>query len=718
MIGTRTIEVIAPAEAGIVLFETMNGREAMGSLFEFHVDLLSKDGAIPAASLLGKPFSIELNKGDSNPRWFNGMIARFAFEGWSGEHFQYRAELRPLMWLLTRTSNSCIFQGKSIPDVIMDLFKAKGIPAKKQLGRESYATWEYLVQYNETDFNFVSRLMEQEGISYYFTHEKGKHTVVLIDALTVHDPVPGHEKIVFSTAGDRASDTTGEHEYISSWSEALEVESGAYVAKDFDFEKPRAPLLSTSSAPNPHDHADGELFEYPGVYLDNTERDEYAKRRLEERQLDYEQTHGSGNAAGVTPGFRFALTEHPAPTQNRDVLVTSATYQLTSNLHITGGHDAGPDFLVGFTAIDSKRHFRTQVTTPKPHVPGPQTAIVVGPKGEEIWTDKYGRVKVQFHWDRKGEKNEKSSCFVRVSQAWAGAAWGSIHIPRIGQEVIVDFLEGDPDRPIITGRVYNADNMPPYELPANQTQSGIKSRSTKGGGPANFNEFRFEDKKGSEEVYLHAEKDQNIMVEQDETHHVGNDRTKNIDHDETTTVGHDRTETVGNDETITIGANRTETVTKDETITIDGNRTETVAKEESVTIGGSRTLAVGKDNSTTVGKNDSTSVGGKQSLDVGKDQTTSVGGASTRSVTKDDSVTISGKQTTSISKDQAIDVGKKLTISAGDEVTITTGEASISMKKNGEIVIKGKNITLDGSGKINVKASGDVIIKGSKISQN
>jgi len=420
---------------------------------------------------------------------------------------------------------------------------------------------------------------------------------------------------------------------------------------------------------------------------------------------------------GPGAGDTFTLTDHPLDSQNKKYLIVMAAYDAHNDPFDTqSGEEAS--FQVSYTVMDSQTTFRLLLSTPLPRVEGVQTAIVVGKAGEEIWTDKYGRVKVQFHWDRKGEKNEKSSCFFRVSQAWAGAAWGSIHIPRIGQEVIVDFLEGDPDRPIITGRVYNADNMPPYELPANQTQSGIKSRSTKGGGPANFNEFRFEDKKGSEEVYLHAEKDQNIMVEHDETHHVGNDRTKNIDHDETTTVGHDRTETVGNDETITIGANRTETVTKDETITIDGNRTETVAKEESVTIGGSRTLAVGKDNSTTVGKNDSTSVGGKQSLDVGKDQTTSVGGASTRSVTKDDSVTISGKQTTSISKDQAIDVGKKLTISAGDEVTITTGEASISMKKNGEIVIKGKNITLDGSGKINVKASGDVIIKGSKISQN
>ena len=250
--------------------------------------------------------------------------------------------------------------------------------------------------------------------------------------------------------------------------------------------------------------------------------------------------------------------------------------------------------------MPTAQQFRPKRITPKPFVQGPQTAVVVGPAGEEIYTDKYGRVKVQFHWDRRGKKDENSSCWIRVSHPWAGKNWGAIATPRIGQEVIVDFLEGDPDQPIITGRVYNAEQMPPYDLPANMTQSGVKSRSSKGGGPANFNEIRMEDKKGSEQLFIHAEKNQDIEVENDETHWVGHDRTKTIDHDETSHIKHDRTETVDNNETITIHGQRTETVDKNETITIHMNRGETVDLNETITIGGNRTITVSKSETATV----------------------------------------------------------------------------------------------------------------------
>ena len=256
---------------------------------------------------------------------------------------------------------------------------------------------------------------------------------------------------------------------------------------------------------------------------------------------------------------------------------------------------------VQFDAIPSKQPYRSPTTQWKTRVPGPQTAIVVGAAGEEIYTDKYGRVKVQFHWDRLGKRDENSSCWVRVSQAWAGKNWGAMHIPRIGQEVIVDFLEGDPDRPIITGRVYNGAEMPPYDLPANQTQSGIKSRSSKGGSPANFNEIRFEDKMGSEMLAIHAEKDQEISVEHDESHTVGHDRSKGMGHDETTKVGNNRTETVGANEKITIGVNRTENVAVNETITIASNRSISVGKSETATVALQRTHSVGVNETISVG---------------------------------------------------------------------------------------------------------------------
>ncbi len=322
--------------------------------------------------------------------------------------------------------------------------------------------------------------------------------------------------------------------------------------------------------------------------------------------------------------------------------------------------------------------YRPQRKTPKPVIAGCQTAVVVGPKGEEIFTDKYGRVKVQFHWDREKKLDEGSSCWLRVGTVWAGRQWGAIHIPRIGQEVIVEFVEGSPDEPIIVGSVYNADTMPPYKLPEHKTRSGIMSRSSLGGGSMNFNEIRFEDKKGKEQLYIHAEKNQDIEVENDETHSVGVDRSKTIGRSETTAVGKDRTETVGSDESISIGA----------------NRTESVGSNEAVSIGANRSVDVGANDELTVGANLSITVGSTLSTEVSHDASERVG------------------------KDQQVQVGKKFALVAGDQIQLQTGSASLTMKKDGTITLKGKDITIIGSGKISVKASSGVTIKGSSIVEN
>ena len=275
------------------------------------------------------------------------------------------------------------------------------------------------------------------------------------------------------------------------------------------------------------------MFDYPGGYTKTGDGEQLVRTRLEELQSRWERGRGETNARGVAVGALVKLEKHPRADQNREYLVVSANYDL-SYTEYEAMETPGATYHCSFTALSSKEPFRPQRTTPVPIVQGPQTAVVVGPKGDEIYTDKYGRVKVQFHWDRYGKSDENSSCWIRVSHPWAGKNWGMVAIPRIGQEVVVDFLEGDPDRPIITGRVYNAEQMPPYDLPANKTQTGIKTRSSKGGSGANFNEIRFEDKKGSEQLYIHAEKNQDIVVENDETHSVGHDRKKTIDHDETT----------------------------------------------------------------------------------------------------------------------------------------------------------------------------------------
>src|SRR5262249_3896178 len=332
--------------------------------------------------------------------------------------------------------------------------------------------------------------------------------------------------------------------------------------------------------------------------------------------------------------------------------------------------------------LQSRQQFRPARTTHRPTVGGPQTAVVVGPSGEEIYCDKYGRVKVQFHWDRYGKKNENSSCWIRVSNPWAGGNWGGMAVPRMGQEVIVDFLEGDPDQPIITGRVYNADQMPPYALPDNMTQTGIKSRSSKGGGAANFNENRLEDKKGSEQVFLHAEKNQDIEVEKDETHWVGNDRKKNIDHDETTVVKNNRTETVGVNEKIAIGANRTETVGANETISISGNRTEAVSQNETVTVLLTRTHTIGVNEMMNGGAPQETTIGAAQTITVGAAQAVTIGAARTETVGQSQTETFGKSQTTTVGTDRtttirdncSTDVGKDQSLKVGKNLTTLVGD--------------------------------------------
>jgi type VI secretion system secreted protein VgrG len=450
-------------------------------------------------------------------------------------------------------------------------------------------------------------------------------------------------------------------------------------------------------------------------------------------------------------GCLFKLINYPREDQNREYLIISSSYSLGPQEYesaFAGGN--GSIFSCGITAIDKQQAYRAPRITPKPIVQGPQTAIVVGKAGEEIWTDQYGRVKVQFHWDRYGEDNENSSCWVRVSQPWAGKNWGAVAIPRMGQEVIVSFREGDPDQPIITGRVYNEDNMPPYELPANATQSGVKSRSSKGGAPDNFNELRFEDKKGSEEVYIHAEKDQNNVVENNESTSVGNDRSETVGNDETISIGNNRTEDVGNDETITIGNNRTETVGTDETITIGSNRTESVGADETVTIGSNRSVTIGSSKTETISINKAETIGVAKELtiggayqvtvgaamnetigaakaeEIGAVKSVNVGANSSENVGANKSVDAGGNISESAGKDVNVSSGKKMSLTAGDdfaisgskkgvisiadELSITCGKASIVMKKNGDITINGKAIT--------IKGSGDVIIKGKKILQN
>ncbi|MBX3623029.1 MAG: type VI secretion system tip protein VgrG [Rhizobacter sp.] len=755
------ITLTSPLPASDLIFESMTASAGLSLLGETQLHLLSPRADLKPDDLLGQSVTVHLELPDGDKRHFNGYVTRFSIGAHRGRHYGYQATVRPWLWFLSRTTDCRIFQEMSVPDIVKKVFQDHSIANFEFKLFRSYRKWTYCVQYRESDYNFIARLLEHEGIYWYFEHTDGQHKLVLVDSQSAHNAVQRHETLpYFENAAEVPPDT----EYVSGWSFAREVKTGKTVLTSYDFERPSTDLTVDKSKSHGYELSDYEMFDFQGDYVQAADGRQLAEDRVDEMQTRYESLRGASNGHSIEAGRLLKLDRHPRDDQNAEYLITSVSFHAHVNPSESGG--SGGEYRCDFSAIPSSQQYRPPRRTPKPFVQGPQSAVVVGPGGEEIYTDKYGRVKVQFHWDRYGKKDDKSSCWVRVSHPWAGKNFGAIHTPRIGQEVIVDFFEGDPDQPVITGRIYNAEQMPPWDLPANATQSGVLTRSSKGGGYANANAIRFEDKAGSEQLWIHAEKNQDIEVENDETHWVGHDRSKTIDHDETVHVKHDRTETVDHNETITIGVDRKEQVGSNETIDIGKNRTETVGVDESITIGANRTESVGANETIDIGSNRSITVGASetatvaqqrthtvginetisvgaaqeitvgaaqaltvganQTISVGRNQSTSVGAKQSNEIGADRSLTVGGAQatsvakarTTSIGEDDSLTVGKNLTISAADSITIKTGSASITMKKDGTITIKGKDITIEGSGKINAKASSDIVMKGSKILQN
>ena len=690
--ANRIIRVDTPLGPDVLLLNHFSGHEQLSQLFEFHLDLLADTPDIAIDDLLGQNVTVSYKLPIGGTRYFNGFVSEFGYVGSQGEYAHYQATLRPWYWLMTRTSDSRIFQFMKAPDIIQAVFADNGFSDFEVRLFGDYREWEYCVQYRETDYNFLARLMEQEGIYYYFKHEAGKHTLVLADSISSHDPYPGYASAVF-----HASTQSVLKEHIRDWRVGKRIQPGKVVLNDFNFKTPRADLKANRPMPRPHAHAKHEIYDYPGEYNNKGEGESYARIRLEELQASHTLMHGQGNVGGIAPGFLISLEKHARQDQNQEYRVLQADYTLHSEDYESGGGgDEGTSFDVAFSVMPASEPYRPPRITPKPIVQGPQTAIVTGPPGEEIYPDQYGRVKVQFHWDRYGQRNENSSCWIRVSQPWAGKGWGGMSIPRIGQEVIVDFIEGDPDQPIITGRVYNADSMPPYGLPANKTRMTIKSKTHKGVGS---NEMRFDDDNGKEEIYIHAQKDQNNVVENDETTHVKHDRTEHVDNNETITIGVDRTESVGNNETIAIGVNRSETVGNNETIAIGVNRDETVGSNESVSIGSNQSLRVGSDQSIDVGSS--------QSISVGKNQTETVSIAKAVSVGAGFQISVGGLMNTTVGVSSSEEVGLIKTILAGSKISLICGGASITLHSGGKIEIEGSEILMSASGP--VKINGKVV---------
>ncbi|MBS4050187.1 MAG: type VI secretion system tip protein VgrG [Methylomonas sp.] len=568
----RIASVTTPLGETDLLLYRMTGTEHLSQLFEYELELLSEKNDIDLKALLGKNATVKLLLPDGKHRSFHGVVTRISLFGMLGRLYYYRATLRPKPWLLSRTGNCRIFSNLSVPDIVKKVLAEHGYTDLENKLTGTYEPREYCVQYRESDFNFISRLMESEGIYYYFKHTDSQHTMVLCDDSSGHAQPP-KQTVRYLPPENQGRRKEG---HIFDWRVSEEIQSGVYEHDDFDFEKPKAELKTTSNDPGGHEEDGKEVYDYPGNYIKTANGDHYAKVRMQEMRAGFEYISASGNTRNLAAGNKFDLIEFPRKDQNQEYIAVSTQIQLQNNGYESFGiADCMEPYQCLYTVISSKFNYRAPRISRIPIVQGVQTAIVVGKSGDEITTDKYGRVKVQFHWDREGKNDENSSCWVRVAQVWAGKNWGAIHIPRIGQEVIVDFLEGNPDRPIITGRVYNADQMPPYDLDANKTQSGIKSRSSKDGSSDNFNEIRFEDKKGDEELYMHAEKNFTRVVENDDVHTIGFD--KKDPGDQKVDIYNDRTVTLdqGNDLlTVKMGNRTAEIKQGNDEITVGmGNRT-------------------------------------------------------------------------------------------------------------------------------------------------
>jgi type VI secretion system secreted protein VgrG len=600
----RHMSVFGPGDE-VLLLRSLNGTEEMGRPFEFTLECVSEDHDVVFEDWLGQNISIRLaTHGGEKERFLNGIVSQMEQTGVIGRLATYRLVMVPFIWLLSRKADCRIFQEMSVPEIVQELIKEKGFTDIEERLSRTYRKWDYCVQYRETDLNFISRLMEQEGIYYYFVHEEGKHTLVLADDRGSHDPEEGSEELPFFPPGAKAVARA----HIFHWRVRKQIQTTAYSTTDYNFQKPKDDLYVRSSKAQAHTHGEIEIFDFPGDHMEYADGETYARLRSEELAVAYETIDAQTTSRAAAAGRIFTLTGHPRADQARDYLIVGTTLEAATDAY-DGGKvetDGNFTFRCGFDCIPSETPYRRPCTTPKPVIAGPQTAFVTGVEGEEITTDEHGRVKVKFHWDLYSEANEKSSCWLRVSQDFAGKKWGSMYVPRRGQEVIVTFLEGDPDKPLITGRVYNGENKPAYDPKAQPTISGIKTCTIKGEG---FNEIRFDDKAGHEQIFIHAQKDMDIRVKENVRHTVEKEYHFTVESNY-----HYKT---GGDHHIEAAGNYHETVCGDRHIIADGSELKEVGGNQDLTVGGSVTEGVSGSWTADVSGGITISSGSKITLKVG-----------------------------------------------------------------------------------------------------
>lgn len=604
--------ITTPLGDNELLVRNYYGEEGISELFRYDLELYSENPALSFSSIVGQSVSLQIELSNGDFQQINGLVTRFTQAGRDDRFITYFAEVRPWLWMLTLSADCRIFQNKTSLDIVKQVFQDKGFSDFSDKTTATLQPREYCVQYRETAFAFVSRLLEEEGISYYFQHEAGKHTLVLVDDSSSWGSCPGLECARF-VGGDPKYDAD---DMVLECMLDQSVTVDEYKADDYNFTLPSTQLLATAS----DSEKTRSIYDYPGFYATQSDGETVVSRRLAMLQAEAKTLRGTSQCRAFHAGSKFTLANHFRSDLNAGYVLRRLAIRGTQNTY-SNSFDAFPEDVV----------FRPPMHTPRPVIASSQTATVVGKAGEEIWTDSYGRVVVQFHWDQLGQNDEKSSCWVRVSQGWAGNLWGSMFIPRVGQEVVVSFLEGDPDRPLITGCVYNAQQQVPYTLPDEQTKSTIKTNSSKGG--SGFNEIRFEDKAGSEELFMQAQKDMTVMVLNDEALTVKGTRVLDV---------------TGN-ETHTNKADYSSTVSGNFTLKVDGNL--------AIEAGGSVSIKSGSDFTITAG----TSLTNKSGTDLTNTAGTSLTNKAGTDMTNDAGTTLTNKAAAS----QTVDGGGMLTVKGG-----------------------------------------------------
>lgn len=706
----RPIAVETPLGKDVLLLKSFSGREEMSRLFSYDLEFLSENNAIDAKAIVAKNITFSVEFPDGSPRYFNGFVSRFAYCGRGDRLSRYKAQMVPWLWFLTRRSDCRIFQEKSLTDIIQEVLSNAGFTDFETTEiKGQHPTWEYCVQYRETDFNFISRLMEHEGIFYYFRHEQGKHTLVLCDQASAYkDCIDKEVQFAANLSGPESTD------HLTRWEHQYEFRTGAWAQTDYNFQDPTTDLLAQTKTVVKFDkNTNYEFFDYPGEYEKKDEGTDDTKLRMEEEEVASNVVVGSSHCRSFSPGSKFKIKKHHCPSEvgkGYALVAVEHSASIGEASYLTGGDLSGYGYHNSFTCIPDSVVFRPVRLTPKPLVHGSQTALVVGPPGEEIYPDKYGRVKVQFYWDRKGKKDEKSSCWIRCAQSAAGNGWGAMFIPRIGQEVVVSYLEGDPDRPLITGVVYNADQMPPYALPDEKTKSYIKSNTSQGG--EGYNEIRFEDKQDQEQIFIHAERNMDLRVKQDAMELVLNNRHQIVGNDEQGKVG-DQRELVFQDKHQNIKRHQVEHIEGNHQLMIgngesgDGGRLDLfIEKQAGLYIGQSgSSIVIDGNTQQKVGGNSSLSVAGNRNEKIDGNQSLTVMGDRKEKVASQ-SLTTDQDQHTKVGMNHALEAGMAIHIKAGTTLVLEAG-VQLSLKAGGSFIDIGPaGVSISGVPLVNINSGG------------